>query len=46
MFGVGQSYSNFMDIDVVPNTIDYWGPGGMVFVRNPQLRGRRGQRTA
>lgn len=37
-FGVGQTYSNFMDIDVFPNTIDYWGPSGMVFVRNPQLR--------
>ena len=37
-FGVGQSYSNFMDIDVFPNTIDYWGPAGMVFVRNPQVR--------
>jgi hypothetical protein len=38
MFGVGQTYSNFMDIDVFPNTIDYWGPSGMAFVRNPQLR--------
>ena len=38
MFGVGQTYSNFMDIDVFPNTIDYWGPSGMVFVRNPQFR--------
>lgn len=37
-FGAGQTYSNFMDIDVFPNTIDYWGPSGMVFVRNPQLR--------
>jgi DcaP outer membrane protein len=38
MFGVGQTDSNFMDIDVFPNTVDYWGPSGMVFVRNPQLR--------
>lgn len=38
MFGVGQTFSNFMDIDVFPSTIDYWGPNGMVFVRNPQLR--------
>jgi len=38
MFGAGQTYSNFMDIDVFPSTIDYWGPSGMVFVRNPQLR--------
>jgi hypothetical protein len=37
-FGVGQYYSNFMDIDVFPNTIDYWGPSGMMFLRNPQLR--------
>jgi hypothetical protein len=38
MWGVGQNDSNFMDIDVFPNTIDYWGPAGMVFIRNPQLR--------
>jgi hypothetical protein len=38
MYGIGQYYSNFMDIDVFPNTIDYWGPSGMVFLRNPQLR--------
>ena len=37
-FGAGQTYSNFMDIDSFPNTIDYWGPSGMVFLRNPQLR--------
>jgi hypothetical protein len=38
MWGVGQIDSNFMDISVFPNTIDYWGPPGMVFVRNPQFR--------
>jgi hypothetical protein len=38
MFGAGQYYTLFMDIDTFPNTIDYWGPSGMVFVRNPQLR--------
>jgi hypothetical protein len=27
-----------MDIDVVPNSIEYWGPNGMVFFRNVQLR--------
>lgn len=37
-FGIGQTYSNFMDIDVLPDVIDYWGPSGMVFVRTPQLR--------
>jgi hypothetical protein len=34
----GQTHSLFMDIDVFPNTIDYWGPAGMVFLRNPQIR--------
>lgn len=38
MVGVGQTYSNFMDIDGLPDIIDYWGPSGMVFVRTPQLR--------
>lgn len=37
-FGVGQYDSLFMDADIFPNTIDYWGPSGMVSVRNPQLR--------
>jgi hypothetical protein len=37
-FGAGQYYSNFMDLDSFPNTIDYWGPSGMVFIRNPQIR--------
>jgi hypothetical protein len=27
-----------MDGDVFPNVVDYWGPAGMVFVRNPQIR--------
>ena len=36
--GIGQNDSNFMDIAVFPNTVDYWGPPGMVFVRNPQVR--------
>jgi hypothetical protein len=34
----GQTNSLFMDGDVFPNTIDYWGPTGMVFYRNVQLR--------
>jgi hypothetical protein len=38
MWGAGQIDSNFMDLDAFPNTIDYWGPPGMVFVRNPQFR--------
>jgi hypothetical protein len=35
---IGQTNSNFMDIDIFPNTVEYWGPTGMVFVRNPQVR--------
>ena len=27
-----------MDIDVFPNTLEYWGPTGMVFFRNIQVR--------
>jgi hypothetical protein len=34
----GQTHSLLMDIDVFPNTIDYWGPSGMVFFLVPQLR--------
>ncbi len=34
----GQTNSAFMDVDVFPNILDYWGPNGMVFLRNPQLR--------
>lgn len=37
-FGAGQTWSLFMDPDVFPNTVDYWGPSGMVFLRNPQVR--------
>ncbi|MFL5785046.1 MAG: DcaP family trimeric outer membrane transporter [Bacteriovoracaceae bacterium] len=34
----GQTNSLFMDGDVFPNQIDYWGPAGMVFLRTPQIR--------
>jgi hypothetical protein len=34
----GQTNTLFMDIDIFPNTIDYWGPNGMAFVRTPQIR--------
>ena len=37
-WGVGQYWSPFMDIDVFPNTVEYWGPNGMVFFRNVQVR--------
>jgi len=36
--GAGQTWSPFMDIDVFPNSVEYWGPNGMVFFRNVQLR--------
>ena len=37
-FGAGQTWSPFMDLDVFPNSIEYWGPNGMVFFRNVQIR--------
>lgn len=37
-FGAGQTWSPFMDIDIFPNSVEYWGPNGMVFFRNVQLR--------
>jgi hypothetical protein len=37
-WGAGQYWSPFMDIDVFPNSIEYWGPNGMVFFRNVQVR--------
>ena len=37
-FLAGQTNSVFMDGDVFPNVVEYWGPNGMVFFRNVQLR--------
>ncbi|HUC76288.1 MAG TPA: DcaP family trimeric outer membrane transporter [Vicinamibacterales bacterium] len=37
-FGAGQTWSPFMDPDVFPNSLEYWGPNGMVFFRNVQAR--------
>jgi hypothetical protein len=37
-WGVGQTWSPFMDIDVFPNSVEYWGPTGMAFYRNVQVR--------
>jgi hypothetical protein len=34
----GLTDSLFMDDDYWPNIIDYWGPSGMVFYRNIQIR--------
>jgi hypothetical protein len=36
--GAGQTWSPFMDPDVFPNSVEYWGPNGMVFFRNVQVR--------
>jgi outer membrane DcaP-like protein len=35
--GGGQLESAFMDLDVFPNILDYWGPNGMLFFRNAQI---------
>ncbi len=35
--GAGQTNSQFMDVDVFPNVLDYWGPNGMLFFRNVQV---------
>ncbi len=37
-FGGGQTWSPFMDPDVFPNSVEYWGPNGMVLFRNVQVR--------
>ncbi len=37
-FGAGQYWSPFMDINVFPNSLEYWGPSGMAFFRNIQVR--------
>ena len=37
-FLAGQTNTLFMDGDIFPNVLDYWGPTGMVFVRTPQIR--------
>jgi len=34
----GYTDSIFMDGDVFPNILDFWGPSGMIFVRDPQIR--------
>jgi hypothetical protein len=34
----GLTDSLFMDDDYWPNIVDYWGPAGMVFYRNVQIR--------
>src|SRR5215469_17044294 len=35
---IGQTFSNFMDPDASPDTLDFEGPNGWANVRNPQVR--------
>src|SRR6185369_3190892 len=37
-FGGGQYWSTFMDTDVFPNQLEYWGPNGIIWYRNVQFR--------
>jgi hypothetical protein len=37
-FLAGQTNTLFMDVDIGPNSIEYWGPPGMAWLRNPQIR--------
>ena len=37
-FLAGQTNSTFMDGDVFPNSLEDWGPTGMIFYRNIQIR--------
>ncbi len=34
----GQTWSNFMDMDAYPESLDYIGPAGLTFIRQAQLR--------
>ena len=36
--GFGWTWSNFIDIDIWPNILDWWGPSAMALNRNPQVR--------
>ena len=37
-FLIGQTFTNFMDPDAFPDTLDFQGPNAIVSVRNPQAR--------
>jgi hypothetical protein len=37
-FLIGQTFTNFMDPDGFPDTLDFQGPNGAVNLRNPQFR--------
>jgi hypothetical protein len=36
--GAGQNWSVLVDPDAFPNTVEYWGPNGLVWFRNVQFR--------
>ena len=37
-FGAGQYWTVFGDVDAFPNTFEYWGPNGLIWFRNVQIR--------
>ncbi|WP_211441661.1 DcaP family trimeric outer membrane transporter [Collimonas humicola] len=37
-FLIGQTWSTFMDVDNAPETVDFNGPIGSTFIRQPQIR--------
>jgi hypothetical protein len=37
-WGAGQYWTVFGDVDAFPNSIEYWGPTGLVWFRNVQVR--------
>jgi hypothetical protein len=37
-FGAGQYWTVFGDVDAFPNTFEYWGPNGLIWFRNVQVR--------
>jgi len=37
-FGAGQYWTVFGDTDAYPNSLEYWGPNGLVWFRNIQFR--------
>jgi hypothetical protein len=37
-FVIGQAWSQFCDVDAFPQTLDFWGPNGLLASRRPQVR--------
>ena len=37
-FGAGQTWSPFVDADLFPNDLEFWGPNGMANIRSLQIR--------